>query len=166
MALLLSGSLSVERLTVKIPDLPTSLIGTTLVQMSDLHYDGLRLSEKMLEKAIALSNEANPDLVLLTGDYVTDDPSPVYELVTRLKHLQSRSGIIASLGNHDCYFKHSRSTVTEAFTSIGIKVLWNQIAYPLGEKLAIVGLADLWSRDFSSVDILNQIDLNIPRIVL
>jgi uncharacterized protein len=73
---LLSGPLSVEKLAVNIADLPASLQGTKLVQMSDLHYDGLRLSEKMLEQAIATSNEAEPDLVVLTGDYVTDDPTP------------------------------------------------------------------------------------------
>jgi uncharacterized protein len=166
MALFLSGSLSVERLTVKISDLPASLTGMTVVQMSDFHYDGQRLSEKMLENAIALSNEANPDLVLLTGDYVTDDPNPVYQLATRLKHLQARCGIIASLGNHDCYYKHSRSTVTDAFTSIGIQVLWNQVSYPLGRELAVVGMADLWSREFHPATFMDELDPNIPRIVL
>jgi len=29
-----------------------------LVQLSDFHYDGLRLSEEMLEQAIAASNQA------------------------------------------------------------------------------------------------------------
>lgn len=57
----LSGPLSVEKLTVAIAGLPTSLQGTKLVQLCDLHYDGLRLSEQMLEQAIAASNEAEPD---------------------------------------------------------------------------------------------------------
>jgi len=34
-----------------------------------------RLSEEMLEQAIAASNQAEPDLVVLTGDYVTDNPA-------------------------------------------------------------------------------------------
>lgn len=163
---LLSGPLSVERLTVKIADLPASLQGTKLVQLSDLHYDGLRLSEEMLEQAIAISNEAEPDLVVLTGDYITDDPTPVHQLVLRLKHLQSRAGIYAVLGNHDIYYKNSKAEVTDAFTSIDINVLWNEIAYPLGQELPLVGLADYWSREFNPASVMNQLDPTKPRIVL
>ncbi|MDF5727386.1 MAG: metallophosphoesterase [Rhizonema sp. PD38] len=163
---LLSGSLSVENLTVRIADLPASLEGLTLVQLSDLHYDGKRLSEGMLEKAIAFCNQAEPDLILLTGDYVTDDPSPIHELVLRLKHLQSRVGIYAVLGNHDIYYSRSKAEITSALTGIGINVLWNEIAYPLGKELPIVGLADYWSREFNPKDVMHQLDPTTPCIVL
>ncbi|MBR8834366.1 MAG: metallophosphoesterase [Stigonema ocellatum SAG 48.90 = DSM 106950] len=166
MHVLLSGSLKVEKLTVKIADLPASLHGTKLVQLSDLHYDGLRLSSEMLEQAIAASNEAEPDLVVLTGDYVTDDPSPIHQLVLRLKHLQSRAGTYAVLGNHDIYYNSSKVKVTAALNSIGINVLWNEIAYPLGKELPVVGLADYWSREFNPKVAMNQLDPTTPRIVL
>ncbi len=162
---LLSGPLSTEALTVNIAGLPASLQGKKLVQLSDFHYDGLRLSEEMLEKAIAVTNEAKPDLILLTGDYITDDPSPIHQLVLRLKHLQSRSGIYAILGNHDIY-KHAKAEVTEALTSIGIHVLWNEIAYPLGKELPLVGLADYWSREFHPATVMNQLNPDTPCIVL
>lgn len=163
---LLSGSLSVEKLTVAIADLPSSLQETKLVQLSDLHYDGLRLSEEMLAQAIAASNEAEPDLIVLTGDYVTDDPNPIHQLVRRLKHLQSRNGICAVLGNHDIYYPQSQAEITKALTSIDIDVLWNQIAYPLGARLPIVGLADYWSKDFKAKPVMRQLDDHLPRIVL
>ncbi|WP_315788705.1 metallophosphoesterase [Fischerella sp. JS2] len=165
---LLSGPLSVEQLTVNIADLPASLKGTKLVQISDLHYDGLRLSERMLEKAIAISNEAEPDLVVLTGDYVTDEPTPIHQLALRLKNLQSRLGIYAVLGNHDLRYRayDSKTEVTEALTSIGIKVLWNEIAYPLGKELPLVGLAEFWSREFDPTSVMNQLDTTKPCIVL
>lgn len=163
---LLSGPLSVEKLTVNIAGLPASLQNTKLVHMSDLHYDGKRLSEKMLEQAIAVSNEAEPDLVLLTGDYVTDDPSPIHQLVLRLKHLQSRAGVYAVLGNHDLHYSRSKAEVTAALDSIDIKVLWNEIAYPLGKELPLVGLADYWSREFKPKDVMNQLDGATPCIVL
>jgi len=162
----LTGPLSVEEITVAIAGLPASLAGTKLVQMSDFHYDGLRLSEAMLEQAIAASNQAEPDLVFLTGDYVTDDPTPIHQLVLRLKHLQSRAGIYAVLGNHDNYYRGSKAEITSALTSIGIHVLWNEIAYPLGQALPLVGLADYWSRDFNLTPVMSQLDANIPRIVL
>jgi uncharacterized protein len=163
---LFTGHLRVDKITVKIAELPASLQGTTLVQLSDFHYDGLRLSEAMLEKAIALTNEAEPDLILLTGDYVTDDPTPIHQLVLRLKHLQSRCGIYAVLGNHDIYYSHSKLEVTQALTSIGVHVLWNEIAYPLGKELPLVGLADYWSQEFYPAPVMNQLDSVTPRIVL
>lgn len=163
---LLTGSLSVEELTVAIADLPASLVGTKIVQLSDLHYDGVKLSEEMLKQAIAATNEADPDLIVLTGDYVTDDPSPIHQLVLRLKHLQSRYGVYASLGNHDIHYPYSKAEVTKALTSVGICVLWNEIAYPFGKKLPLVGLADYWSREFDAKSVMKQLDPQIPRIVL
>jgi hypothetical protein len=163
---LLTGPLSVEKLTVAIADLPDELQGTKLVQLSDFHYDGLRLSEEMLAQAIAATNEAEPDLIVLTGDYVTDNPNPIHQLVLRLKHLQSRLGVYAILGNHDIYYPDSKAEITKALTSIGIHVLWNEIAYPLGQELPLVGLADYWSREFNIKPVMSQLDDKTPRIVL
>jgi uncharacterized protein len=163
---LLTGPLTVDRVTVKIAGLPASLQGTKLVQMSDFHYDGLRLSEEMLEQAIAACNEAEPDLIILTGDYVTDEPTPIHQLVLRLKHLQSRLGIYAVLGNHDICYRYSKPTITDALTSIGIHVLWNDIAYPVGQQLPLVGLADRYSREFNPAPVMDLLDPSIPRIVL
>jgi uncharacterized protein len=166
MSCIFSESLSVERLMIAIADLPPSLVGTKIVQLSDLHYDGECLSENLLWRTIETSNLENPDLVVLTGDYVTDDPSPIEELVLRLKYLNSRTGIYACLGNHDNYYRHSQETVTKALLRIDIQVLWNALAYPLGKEFPLVGLADLWSREFDPDPILEQIDPKIPRIVL
>jgi predicted MPP superfamily phosphohydrolase len=86
--------------------------------------------------------------------------------VLRLKHLQSRYGIYAVLGNHDIHYERSKAEVISAFTSIGVNVLWNEIAYPLGQQLPIVGLADYWSREFNPTPVMNQLDPATPRIVL
>ncbi|ALB40842.1 metallophosphatase [Anabaena sp. WA102] len=163
---LLTGALSTEKLTVKIPNLPLSLAGLKLVQMSDFHYDNGLLSEKMLTEAIAVSNAAKPDLVILTGDYVNTIAKPIHQLASRLKNLESRYGVYAILGNHDIYYPNSKLEITNALTNVGINVLWNQIAYPLGEKLPLVGLADFYSREFNPEAIMNQLDSTTPRIVL
>lgn len=163
---LLSGRLSIERLTFEITGLPETLQGKTLVQLSDLHFDGLRLSEALLSEAIDVANQVQPDLVVLTGDYVTDDPAPIHELALWLQKLNSRCGIYAVLGNHDVHLPHARTEITDALTASGIQVLWNQIAYPLGLELPIVGLADFWSRDFDPAAVMGQIAPTTPRIVL
>lgn len=163
---LLTGRLKLEKLTVPIANLPPSLHGIKIVQLSDFHYDGFSLSDKLLEKAIATSNQIQPDLVFLTGDYVTSNPAPINQLVLQLKHLTSRFGIYAVLGNHDLYFSHSKTTIIRALASIDIHILWNQIVYPFGSELAIVGFADLRSHQFNPAAVMPQIDPTIPRIVL
>ncbi len=161
-----SEPLSVEKLQVAITDLPKSLQGTKIVQLSDFHYDGPQLAESLLSQVIQVSNREEPDLIVLTGDYVTHDPSPINRLVLRLKNLRSRFGIYAILGNHDLYYFHSQAVITEAFTRIGISVLWNEIAYPWGEQFPLIGLADFWSGDFRPAPIMEQLDPKIPRLVL
>jgi uncharacterized protein len=137
---MLSEPLSIESVTISIADLPNALQGIQLIQLSDFHYDGFLLSESLLNQTIAASNQLNPDIVLLTGDYVTQSPKPIHALAAKLRQLKSRVGIYA--------------------------VLWNQIAYPFGEALALVGLADFWSWEFNPHPILETISEEIPRIVL
>ncbi len=158
--------LSIERISVAIADLPPQLSGTKLVQLSDFHYDGWRLSEKLLTQAITTTNAEKPDLILLTGDYVTDDPTPIHDLVLHLKQLQSRLGIYACLGNHDNYWPLSRKLIRESLIGIGVTVLWNEIAYPLGQELPIVGLADFWSPEFKPEPVMEQLNPQTPRLIL
>ncbi|MDX1976301.1 MAG: metallophosphoesterase [Pseudanabaenaceae cyanobacterium bins.68] len=162
----LAGSLSVERLSIPIANLSPKLVGTKIVHLTDFHFDGIRLSEQLLQQAIATSNQFQPDLVLLTGDYVTDQPAPITQLAAHLAQLQTQAGIFAVLGNHDLLKRDSQAQITQALTEQGIQVLWNQVSYPLGQDLAIVGLPDYWSRQFQPELTLSQIDPQIPRIVL
>jgi len=163
---LLTGSLRTEHLRIPIAGLPHRLQGLRLVQLSDFHFDGIRLSKTMLEEAIAITNAAQPDLILLTGDFITDDPTPIHNLTPRLNQLTSRFGTFAVLGNHDIRYHNSRLEITQALRNTGIDVLWNDIVYPMGQDLAIVGLADFWSSEFKPERVFNQIETTIPRIVL
>lgn len=161
-----SEPLSIENVKVAIANLPNSLQGTKIVQLSDFHYDGFRLSEQVLAQAIAATNEAEADLVVLTGDYVTHAPEPIYQLVKHLKYLQSRAGIYAVLGNHDLFRRNSKAKITDALTSIGVQVLWNEVAYPLGSELPLVGLAEFFGHEFNPAPVMNQLDSEKPCIVL
>src|SRR5262249_59208931 len=50
--------------------LPASLDGLTIVQISDFHYDP-HFTVTPIRAAIRMSNDLQPDLVVLTGDFVT-----------------------------------------------------------------------------------------------
>lgn len=163
---ILSESLKVERLTIPIKGLSSLLEGTKIVQLSDLHDDGCCLSPQLLTQAINLSNQEQPDLVMLTGDYITNQPDTIYTLAPKLKLLQSRVGTYAVLGNHDVLYPQAKPKVTEALSEVGIKVLWNEIISPLGDDLPIVGLADFWSGDFNPEPTLSRLSESKPCLVL
>ena len=162
----LSGPLTVERLDIAIESLPRSLNGLKLIQMSDFHADAWGLSDQLLSQAIAASNREYPDLVLLTGDFITSKPDPIDRLAPQFKKLESRYGTYAILGNHDLYPQENRSRVIKTLTEAGITVLWNEICYPCGPGLALVGFADVRSRQFFPDQVMPQIADDIPRIVL
>ena len=164
--MLFSESLKVERVKVEIPNLPAELSGLKLVQLSDFHYDGKNLSDELLMQAIETSNAENPDLIVLTGDFVTDNPKVIDNLIPHLKQLQSKHTIYACLGNHDIYYRHGKTIIIRSLASVGIKVLWNQIDYLFQDKLAIVGLADMWSTEFNPEPIFAQLKPDTPQIVL
>jgi len=71
-----------------------------IVHLSDFHYGPLTNSEH-LERAVKAANDLRPDLIALTGDYISHDriyAAPCAELVGRLR---ARHGVYAILGNHD-----------------------------------------------------------------
>ncbi|WOD38725.1 metallophosphoesterase [Nodosilinea sp. E11] len=164
---LFTSPLTVEMVTVSLHNLPERLEGCRIVQLSDFHYDGQRLSPRLLQQAIAQVNELAPDLIALTGDYVTNDPAPIFELADCLGQLKSRYGTIAVLGNHDNITLGGRYTILRSLQQVGIRTLWNDMAFPLGDELPVVGLADFWSRDFCAArQVLDALPSSHPRLVL
>lgn len=158
--------LKIEKLNITIANLADSLIGTKIIQLSDLHYDRVHLPEALFQEAIAACNREQPDLIVITGDLVTDSSQTIADLAVRLQQLNSKFGIYGCLGNHDSSIECVRERLITALAKIGIKILVNEVVYPLGSGLALAGLADYWSRDFNSCAVFSQIELNTPRIVL
>ena len=92
--------LSVERQDIYLRRLPRALDGLRIIHLSDFHYGPLTDS-RHLERAVQAANDLRPDLIALTGDYISHDRSyaaPCAELISRLR---ARYGVFAVLGNHD-----------------------------------------------------------------
>lgn len=111
---------------------PARLDGFTIALMSDFHYDPW-FSIHPLKAAINMVNAERPDLIALTGDFVTlplfskDDEKaasasvPCAEL---LRQMHAPHGLWAVMGNHD--FFSDPDLVTRALRAQGIQVLANQ----------------------------------------
>ena len=144
---------TVVSIEIPLPRLPQSWDGFRIAQLSDLHYDD-HFSVVPIRKAIDLVNGLQPDLVVVTGDFVTSPFAerrsqqiraakaiePCAQLVAQMR---APFGILASLGNHDVGTDGAH--ITEVLRSHGISVLRNR-SVPLernGERLWLSGLDDV-----------------------
>jgi predicted MPP superfamily phosphohydrolase len=115
--------LAIERQQIYLRRLPKALDGLRVVHLSDLHY-GPIVNPRHLERAIEAANDLKPDLIALTGDYISHDRSyaaPCAELVGRLR---ARYGVFAVLGNHDHWT--DAALIADLFRAEGITVLLNE----------------------------------------
>jgi uncharacterized protein len=120
------------RVEVPLARLPKAFDGFTIAHLSDFHYDAFSITP--IEKAVRIVNGLNPDLVVLTGDFVTTSvfstkPEPeaakAAEPCARLlRDLRSRLGSFAVLGNHDV--AANPHFIREALQAQGISVLRNR----------------------------------------
>lgn len=71
-----------------------------LAHLSDFHLSDV-VPLAMINKAIEGVVEQAPDLICLTGDYVTSKIEPHHEYVRTLQKLSATTPTVAVLGNHD-----------------------------------------------------------------
>lgn len=95
--------------------------GVRIAHLSDVHV-GLTPESHVL-RAVELANQAEPDVVVLTGDYVTWSRREIPLMAEQLAGLRARR-VVATLGNHDYFTSHQM--ITEAMVANGYHVLKNQ----------------------------------------
>ena len=151
----------VVEMNLPLPNLPEAFIDKRIVQISDLHCSRAVKKDYLL-RCMEQINQLEPDMVVLTGDYITYEGKNGYkqQVVDVVARLQSRHGIFACLGNHDYGFMtrfhqkgrtELREFLTEGMAQQGVRVLQNEShAITLDQqRLWMVGLGDLWSKDFA-----------------
>ncbi len=116
-------TLSLEEIEVSIDRLPKRLDGFRIVHLSDLHHSPFTSLEHIIN-AINTTNSLKPDMVVLTGDYVSHDVSYIEPVAKVLGELDTEFGIYACLGNHDHWTDPQQ--VTKALEKVGITMLTNR----------------------------------------
>jgi predicted MPP superfamily phosphohydrolase len=143
--------LRIRRVDVEVPDWPRALAGLKVALVSDLHAGAPEVDERRVERVVAATNRARPDLVALLGDYI--DPEVALgdrvepeAVARRLAELEAPLGTFAVLGNHD--WLNDGERVRRALREQMIEVLENDAASVdlAGQVVWIVGLADASER--------------------
>lgn len=135
---------------MKIESLPEKLNGKSLVQLSDIHI-GPRVAESFLAEVFRDVRGMEPDIVVMTGDFISYRSADQIMELQRLSHFlpRGRLATAAALGNHDYgpgwSSRRIAGQVHRALADGGVRVLRNERMDVNG--LSIIGVDDLWAGD-------------------
>ena len=142
-----SHEISILNRSLALPNLPDSFRGFRIVQISDIHFDEYT-EPSFVRRVIAEVNALAPDLVLLTGDYISFGPLG-YDFATGAMHRCAAvlGGIacpqrFAVMGNHDSFI--GAPLIHPILAAVSIPLLVNQhvpIERP-GGRLWLCGIHD------------------------
>lgn len=151
--------------------LETNKIGNSfdnykIVQISDIHI-GQWINKNKLDGVISLINSLNPDIIALTGDYVSYEAEKyLEELRECFEKLQSNDGIFSVLGNHDHWTRPQE--ISKVLENAGIINLNNDV-YTIEkneDKLQIAGVDSITVGRDDIDKVMEKIDCEFPAIML
>lgn len=125
---LLYGRLNLETThpRIRLSRLPKAFHGFRIAQLSDIHIGPFMPAEE-IRKYADLTNQLKPDLIVLTGDFITWDADTQEAVVRELARLKAPYGIYGCLGNHERW-SDAEDSITELFAARGIRMLRQQNA--------------------------------------
>lgn len=160
------GWVEVKHISLRLHRLPAEFHGYRLIQISDLHTD-ISLTRAHLNHVVELINGQQPDLVAITGDFVSYEVQPYIDDITAaLSQLTPRDATVAVLGNHD-YWTDVR-LIRQSLTAGGIIDLNNAVhTLCRGEaRLHIAGVDDFWENHARLDQVLAQLPSTGAAVLL
>lgn len=114
-----------------------------VVQLSDIHA-GLYMTREEMRRYADLVNELNPDLLVLTGDFISNSMSYLRGCAEEMARVRTRYGTFATLGNHEHWYGNLREIQAE-FGRRGITLLNNahRLIQTDPGPFAVAGIDDL-----------------------
>ncbi|HEU4784982.1 MAG TPA: metallophosphoesterase [Ktedonobacterales bacterium] len=137
------GWVDVTRVSLALPRLAPVFCGYRVIQLSDLHM-GDWMNAARLNAVVRLANEHSPDLIAITGDFITRRAvSHMRDLACGLGRLKARDGVVAVLGNHDHW--SDAQAVRDVLAASGICELANDFRtlHRAGAQLHVAGVDDI-----------------------
>ncbi|MEL6580911.1 MAG: metallophosphoesterase [Cyanobacteria bacterium J06621_12] len=155
--------------SVTVPDLSPAFDGFKIAQISDIHAD-TSMNQKKLTKIASLIARQQPDIIAMTGDFVTATPNAetVKLLENAFEQLSPKEKTLAVLGNHDHWANPNqirailnRSNVIDISNSLYTSKRGDA-------RLVIAGVDDYWENKSDLDSVLQQLQPlnNVPAILL
>ena len=117
----------------------------SLVHLSDLHISRSTSADR-IRAIVDKVNALKPDVIVITGDLVDDNPAAIRDKMQILADLKSPEGVYVSIGNHELYA--GLLNWLKEFKRLGFKVLLNNGELLKNKRVFIAGVADAGSFAF------------------
>ena len=118
-----ANTLTVENVEIRLSRLPKNLEGFRIVHLSDIHHSPFTSLEH-ISRAVRIANQLQPDMFVLTGDFVSHESEYIAPMAAVMGELKAEFGTFACLGNHDHWT--NAEMVTNSLREHKINVLINQ----------------------------------------
>jgi predicted MPP superfamily phosphohydrolase len=153
-----------ERITLRLPQLPAALDGLRIGQLSDLHL-GHPFTTANTRWAVLQMAIERPDLLVITGDFVSYK-HVIADLPALLEPLRARLGIFAVPGNHDYW--EGLPEIRRTLEPLGIQFLLNthQLVTVNDAQLAVIGVDDLWEGESDLAAALDGVPHDATKLLL
>jgi uncharacterized protein len=141
------GRPRVTEVTIPINNLPQSLNGFSIAQISDVHV-GATIKREFVEGIVRTVNQLEPDMIAVTGDLVDGSVSRLAAHTAPLAGLSAKYGAFFVTGNHE-YYSGERAW-TEEIRRLGLRVLKNEhvVLQHNGGLLVLAGVTDYSAHHF------------------
>jgi predicted MPP superfamily phosphohydrolase len=142
--------LVVNEYEIGLKDWDKNLDGFRIVMISDIHGGSNFIGEEKIKAVVQKANEQNADLIVLLGDYVTQNSfdrtrinMPIERIADSLKGLKAKYGVYAVLGNHDAWYDNG--VIKSEIERAGYPVLDDKVALIQTDKGAfwLAGFKDI-----------------------
>jgi predicted MPP superfamily phosphohydrolase len=150
-----ASDIRTEVITVKSSKIPKRAGGFKIVQISDVHL-GLIVREERLKGIVEAVKNADPDLLVSTGDLVDGQINKLHGLAELLQQIQPEYGKYAVTGNHEYYAGLEQAV---SFTEKAGFVLLRGSAVDVGGIINLVGIDDSTGRRFGLYTAIDENDL-------
>jgi predicted MPP superfamily phosphohydrolase len=157
--------LKVHHVDVRLPDLPKELDGFTIGHLSDLHR-GRFVTEKQILHAAETAMSLKPDMIVITGDFVTTYSGNASSCARALQGLKAPKGVYGVLGNHD--YSEDVSEVIRAIKSVGVRLLINESVklHTKGVDWYVCGVDDPWHGQPELESVVHKLPKNSFKVSL
>ena len=145
--------LVVNHSTINIKNWNPAFDGLKIVMLGDILGGSNYVTEEKLRLVVQKVNEEQPDIVVMLGDFVSEEHEdqpvfpvvlkmPVETIANNLAGIKAKYGVFAVLGNHDGWYNDD--LVAAELTRVGYKVLRHEVAAieKDGQRLRIFGMID------------------------
>jgi predicted MPP superfamily phosphohydrolase len=137
-----------------------------VVHLSDIHA-GLYMTRDEMKDYADLVNSLQPDLFVLTGDFISNSMYFLYGCAEEMARVRSRYGTFAVLGNHEHWYGNPRE-VEAVFRAQQISLLNNahRVIQTDQGPFAVAGIDDLGSGRPELGAALQGLNPSIPTLLL